>query len=92
MRSDLSDRTIAENFLSFGGGIVTLDALIRWLDHMGLGHRNAAKIAQAVNAIQSEKPAALPSPEATAWDENVTSGIGDAPEVQRQLAGFLTGQ
>jgi hypothetical protein len=90
MHSDLSDRTIAENFLSFGGGIVTVDALIRWLDRVGLGHRNAAKIAEGVNQIQAErKPAPLPSPEETAFLANQQEGYGDAPGMERQLAAFL---
>jgi hypothetical protein len=98
--SGLTDEDIAAHFLSFGGGIFSVGHLIKWLDRMGLGHRNAAQIAEAVNRIQAEaeqntKPEPLrqplPSPEQNAWDTDQAEGWGNPRDLyaRTELANFL---
>lgn len=96
MTDVLRDEDIAESYVLTGNGLVTIESVERWLKERGLGHRNAMTITRAVDYIQDDrKPAPvrqpLPTPEQVAFEQNQMNGYGDAPEVQRQLAGFVAG-
>jgi hypothetical protein len=69
MHEVLTDTAIAEVYLSRGGGVFTAEALEKWLQAQGLGHRNAGTIAQAINEIQRRNAA-----ESANWQANVREG------------------
>jgi hypothetical protein len=53
MSEVLTDQEIAATYVA-RGGIVAPQPLVRWLERHGLGHRNAASIAIAINTIQAD--------------------------------------
>jgi hypothetical protein len=74
MTEVLTDQEIAATYVA-RGGIVAPQPLVRWLERHGLGHRNAASIALAVNElVQADRAERLAVSAEGAWLDAVRQG------------------
>lgn len=82
MDSGLTDEAIAREYLARGGGYLSADHLVAWMNRRGIGHRNAAEVALAVNRLQVE---AAPTTEEVTFQENLVQGTTRADLALRQM-------
>jgi hypothetical protein len=74
MTEILTDQEIAATYVA-RGGIVAPQPLVRWLERHGLGHRNAASIAVAINELlQVDRAERLAASAEGAWIDAVRQG------------------
>jgi hypothetical protein len=89
----LTNTDIAREYLA-RGGYVSADHLVKWMNERGIGHRDAAKVAVAVNELVVSRPAQqIATPEEIAWSQNLAQGTtADDAMLQRADELALAGQ